>query len=117
MTTQAGISVDDRLARTRWRGGRWVSAVLMGVLLLGLSAAPARAHVRFSFGLGVPFYSYPYAPAYRYPYAPYPYGYSAYLPYAPYVSFGVAPRVWGPGYRRHYGWGHGYRGHRRGYWR
>ena len=110
--------METRKRSKRWGGFHWAGAALVALLLLGISATPARAHVHFSFGIGLPFVGYSYAPAYRYPYAAYPYdyGYGApyYTPYGPSVSFSIGPRYWGPRYG--YGYHHRVYRHHRG-WR
>lgn len=88
---------DGRAARTtKWTAGRWLTTVVFTVMLLGVVAMPASAHVRVFLGFGLPVYPYPYA----YSYAPPP-GPPCYAPY-PYVAYGApVPPGW---VRGHWGW-------------
>jgi hypothetical protein len=90
----------SRAARKCWHPEHWVFGLLVGLMLLGFSAAPARAHVRPFLGVGLPVPVYTYA----YPYAsPYSYRHDTY--YSPRRLYGGAPPVCGHWAWRHDAWG------------
>ncbi len=97
---------------------RLAHALITGVLalmLVGVFAEPAHAHVRFFFGLGFPIFPYvsvpvPPPPVVAYP-APYPY--PAYGGYAYIGPRAVPPRAW---VRGHWGWRHDGWGRRHRVW-
>jgi hypothetical protein len=98
---------------TRWRLGHTLATGVLALVLVGLFAAPARAHVHVFIGgvFGMPLPVYPYVAVY--PYAPpYPYSYAApyYPPYPAYGGYAVVrPPAVPPG-----AWARGHRAWRRG---
>ena len=57
------------MTRGRWRAPRWIFAVLLMMVSVSASAAPASAHVRVFIGgvFGTPVYAYPRAYVHPYP--------------------------------------------------
>ena len=96
---QGNRPIGSTRRRTRCRPLFWLVVSVLVMLIIGASAVPASADVRFFVGgtFGFPVYPYPYAYAAPYPCAsPHPYAYSyPYAPSPPYVSFGVTlPSGW-----------------------
>jgi hypothetical protein len=107
---QGNMSARRRFFWTRWRLGHTLATGVLALVLVGVFAAPARAHVHVFiggvFGLPLPAYpyvtTYPYVPAYPYAYvAP---GYPRYPLYGGYAVLAppaVPPRAWARG---HWAW-------------
>jgi hypothetical protein len=118
-TTPAG----RKSSWTRWRFGHALATGVLALVLVGLFAAPARAHVHVFIGgvFGLPLPVYPYVLTYR-DVPAYPYAYVAPYSYRPYPLYGgyavvappaVPPRAWARG---HWAWRRGSSGRRIPVW-
>jgi len=107
---QRTTPVGGKSSWTPWKLGHALATGVLALLLVGLFAAPARAHLHVFIGgaFGLPLPMYPYVSAY--PYAPpHPYVYAApyYPPYPVYGGYAVVgppavpPRAWARG---HWAW-------------
>jgi len=114
-TAQGNTPAGRKPFLMHWRVGHALATGAIAVVLVGLFAAPARAHVRVFIGgvFGLPLPVYPYASTYPYV-AGYPYAYVApyYPPYPVYGAYAVvAPAALPPP-----AWARGHWARRRGPW-